>query len=67
MNLMVELIVNGQFIGLFETEDSAKEWALDNKPMSSYSIFPLGTTIPCYCSDKIDNHTVWSTYTPTIP
>ena len=42
---MVELICNGQVVGVFTSESSAKNWADKVLKNSSYSIMPLGTIL----------------------
>lgn len=54
MHDLVELVVNGNFIGIFSSKKYAKEWAEKNKPLASYRITMLGTTIPLYL--KPANH-----------
>jgi hypothetical protein len=48
---MVELICNGRVVGVFTSENSAKDWADKVLKDSSYSIVPLGTVL---FTDEVD-------------
>lgn len=43
--MICELYIDGKLIGVFSTNAAAIEFAEENHPEKSYSIFPIGTTI----------------------